>query len=920
MPIDLSRLPHQPTQVGQDPPNPLNPSLDLSKLPHQKEAPASGMPAPHEDGPSGFRKLLGMGVRVGSGILSSEGGFLGAGISGGGEALAELAEGSDLDPKSIGVEAGFGAIPFGKVVKGGKTAAEIGMSALRSGGLGTAHTAISDAVHGKVPEFKDLATSFGLGGVMGGIGSAWAGRGKPTKFEVEPTLQTGEGTSVGMGKDRRPSMAPQSIPAKEGSIGVQSPSNDLGSGDAIPYGHGEAPVPSSTPQSPKDQTREVMRDQKNLKDVENWLKNKRAVDQARTDAGLAGKVPGAPSYSEGATTKLPEGGTASTRTSWNTPPVSNRALPSDPPTSPTSPLPNIGPAAIIGDTGEANPLGKLLGGVKSEPKGDLMDEFLKTKAPSEFNWPEAGGVYKADEIGSHKLVEPVTPAPVQEIPPASQASPISPSSVEPTSPSHKYALENYPDEVNAELDKLGAAYRGGDKSKGKELAEIRDFMSGKKMRESWKGKPVEPAQPSTPLEEGSIGDQVQARAGEGTKPLISDEPIGTNQATETDKILGQSGARPMTPEEIQSELDWIERLKKTGGDERGSIDPRLLRLGSTITGATIGAPIGSHFDEDNPGEGAIKGALAGGALGYGVGAGGEGLKNLTNFRNASLLTGPAQLKKPLSDLGAYIGLMGEKAAGGDVRTSSNLFREMLRIPTNTKNYLQGLKNPEQAAQAIGIDPSEHNSGGVLQYVARPFAAAQNATQGAMERAGVSRDEAIRTLMVGEPRMPFFKRLLDLQATPGVGGQIYRFLHPFARIGTNIAERGIERMPGLSFFNGDPETKVARSIIGGAAVAGGALTGMGDAENADSGDPTSPVVKGLRRAMMASYGLPFAAGEALTAPGGPKEVYDLIPGISAVVPAPGPKETMADAASKFVKKRIFDQFLPGFLTQDSGSAR
>lgn len=913
MPIDLSKLPHKPAQMGDE--NPNSPRLDLSKLPHQPEAPASGVPAPHEDGPSGFRKLLGMGVRVGSGILSAEGGIPGAAISGGGEALAQAVEGSRPDLTSVATEAGFGAIPFGKVVKGGKTAAEIGMSALRSGGLGTAHTAVSNLVHGNLPNFKDLATSFGLGGVMGAGGSAWAGRGKPTKFEIEPTLQTGEGTSTGIGPERRPNMAPQPIISTSGPINVQSQTGN-GNGSPTPYGHGEAPPeppPPTTPQSPKDQTREIMRDQKNLRDVENWLNNKRTVDQARIDAGQSGKVPSAPSYSEGAITKLPEGGTASTRTNWVTPSKTPVSAPQAPPPSTTQPpnlgLPNIGPAAIVGDQGEVNPLGKLLGGaVKAEPPKDLMDIFQSTKAPAEFNWPEAGGTFKADDIGSHKLVDPVPP-----------------STGEPLSPSHKYALDNYPDEVNAELDKLGAAYRGGDKSKGKELAEIRDFMSGKKMRESWKGAPT--SQPSTPLEEGSIGDQVQARASEGKSNLTDpiDSPLSEASAgtpppnTGKDSIL-PSQQREMTPEEIQTEHNWIDRLKKTGNSEEGSINPRLLRLGSTVTGATIGAPIGSSLDEDNPGEGAIKGALAGGALGYGVGAGGEGLKNLTNFRNGALLSGPAQLKKPLSDLGAYIGLMGEKAAGGDVKTSTNLLREMLRLPTNTKNYLQGLKNPEQAAQAIGIDPSEHNSGGLLQYVARPFAAAQNATQGAMERAGVSRDEAIRTLMVGEPRMPFFKRLLDLQSTPGVGGQIYRFLHPFARIGTNIGERGIERMPGLSFFNGDPETRVGRSIIGGAAVAGGALTGMGDSENADNGNPTSPVIKGLRRALMASYGLPFAAGEALTAPGGLKELYDLIPGISAVVPMPGPKELPADAASKFVKKRIFDQFLPGFLSQDSGSAR
>ncbi len=179
MPLDFTGLQKKDTTSN----------LDFSGL---EKAPALQSSKPENNseptGPSGFRKLLGMGTRVGSGMLSAEGGIPGAIISGGGEGLAQLIEGPDSTPtptqhnedpshaywrglregvtepiKKIGVEAAFGAIPFGKVVKGG----DIAGSAMRSGALGSAHTTISDLVGGHVPSLKELATSFGLGGAFG---------------------------------------------------------------------------------------------------------------------------------------------------------------------------------------------------------------------------------------------------------------------------------------------------------------------------------------------------------------------------------------------------------------------------------------------------------------------------------------------------------------------------------------------------------------------------------------------------------------------------------------------------------------------------------------------------------------------------------------------------------------------------------
>lgn len=80
---------------------------------------------------------LGTGARIGGGILGAEGGPVGGGINAGAEALAQFLE-SSLDRKTsaarIGVEAGLGAIPFGKVASLGKAGFAAAKTGLISGG------------------------------------------------------------------------------------------------------------------------------------------------------------------------------------------------------------------------------------------------------------------------------------------------------------------------------------------------------------------------------------------------------------------------------------------------------------------------------------------------------------------------------------------------------------------------------------------------------------------------------------------------------------------------------------------------------------------------------------------------------------------------------------------------------------------
>lgn len=70
-------------------------------------------------------------VRLGSGILSSEGLWTGAGIAGGGEILAQKIESADpVDKGAIAIESGLGAIPFSKILRGIKPGLSLGKTAI----------------------------------------------------------------------------------------------------------------------------------------------------------------------------------------------------------------------------------------------------------------------------------------------------------------------------------------------------------------------------------------------------------------------------------------------------------------------------------------------------------------------------------------------------------------------------------------------------------------------------------------------------------------------------------------------------------------------------------------------------------------------------------------------------------------------
>lgn len=847
----------------------------------------------------GWRGLAGTAVRTGSGVLSSEGFWPGAAISGAGEALAQQVEGSGFSLPKIATESAFGAIPFGKIVKGGKVLG----SALRSGALGAGHEIVSEGLGKNDMSGANIATAAGLGAVLGAGGSKLmkaapeANKVKPGEFIVEPTAQPGGRVLPGTGKVTAKNplqdvLAPPPIKAT-GDIVLPNPSLssriDEPTGN-IPY-YQEAPPPyrASTKAT-------VAAEAKAAKEA------KAAEQVATTRAGMEA---GTPSSSDTFSTPNAQGGTSSVRIPYRVPKDAAEAaqLGVSGPRTPSTPS----------TPSSANPLADFLAGTPTP---------AKYVAPPEVSTP-----------GIRNIGENVTPisenlplgdklVPDIQGPPITAAS--SAAAKADMEAAHAQQQQAWVDEVIAHDKELAAQDARSNfsvvppteapptPSPLRSLLQPGEQLVNPDLKNP--GNPLLSRLGATGLNKASaIGTPGEAAARDAHLIELGRPPEGPlashAQPSVSTPVSGTPNLEPSTPDWVKTQSDLVDRLKS----EKGGISPGLLKVLSPVAGAAIGAPIGSINSPEDPGGGMLKGALAGGMIGGvagGIGSGG-GLKGLTDFRNAMLLAGPAQLKKPLSDLGGYIGLAAENA-WNNPQLAKNLGKEALRLPTNISNAVKAFKTPELARDVIGDQALQNvpQSTGLLRQVTRPFAAAQYATQQAMERAGVTPTAAKEALMLGDPKTPVARWFLKSQSLPGVGGQVMRFLTPFKRIATNIAERGLERTPGPSLFMGPAETRTARTLTGAGAMAGGAITGASDEANAAEGNPTSPMVKGLRRASLASYGLPFALGESL---GGSNalEVYNIFPGLREIVPPPGQGETVLDWLKK-QGSHTLDQILPSIL--------
>jgi len=149
-------------------------------------------PDPTSEGPSLLRRLLAGGVRAGAGVLGVEGGATGAGITGAGEGIAEMIEGSPLSAARIGVEAGLGAVPFGKIISAGKP----WLSTIRSGAFSGVGEGMREIARGEDVDPRSIGRSALLGGIFGNVFGRIGGPKVETppagpSYEVEHTAVPG---------------------------------------------------------------------------------------------------------------------------------------------------------------------------------------------------------------------------------------------------------------------------------------------------------------------------------------------------------------------------------------------------------------------------------------------------------------------------------------------------------------------------------------------------------------------------------------------------------------------------------------------------------------------------------------------------------------------------------------------------------
>src|SRR3990167_2591080 len=123
--------------------------------------------------PSALRRLLAGGVRVAGGLYPG-GGPIGAGLASASEIAAQMAEevgtdeGFSMSPSDwgrVGAEGTIGAVPLAKYLKGGKAL----LSALRTGTMSGGGEALREVARGEELDPMGIALAGGLGAATGGI-------------------------------------------------------------------------------------------------------------------------------------------------------------------------------------------------------------------------------------------------------------------------------------------------------------------------------------------------------------------------------------------------------------------------------------------------------------------------------------------------------------------------------------------------------------------------------------------------------------------------------------------------------------------------------------------------------------------------------------------------------------------------------
>jgi hypothetical protein len=287
---------------------------------------------------------------------------------------------------------------------------------------------------------------------------------------------------------------------------------------------------------------------------------------------------------------------------------------------------------------------------------------------------------------------------------------------------------------------------------------------------------------------------------------------------------------------LKAELADLDReYRRHLDDERGAVDPTLLRTAGLATG---GALAGSLASDDHPLAGALAGALGGAALANPS----RTLKTLQELRMTGMLSGAALPKSAAGNIGAILTAAAENGSLAPIK-------EGLRLPTNLANAATGFMSGSHP----GVGPV-----GKMNVFGRAMSGLDTATTQALQRAGLSEAETQR-LLLNKPGALGDGALGRAAKTP-----VGRAVPPFQNIPINTVAEGINSINELAPKSGASNTRRALTV-------GAAAAGAGAGKETDN-----PLLLGLMAALAGPRAVPFALGALGT--GGPAALKAVSVGI------------------------------------------
>lgn len=753
--------------------------------------------------PSLPRTIGAMGVRGLSGLLASfaadapgVGTAVGAGLGSGGEALAEEIEGRDkLNPLQIAAQGGLGAVPMGPLMK----LLGVGGSAVRAGLVGALHGGAAGALTDSA-ETGALPTpeAIGLGAVTGGAASGLGHMllsGKLLNGERGPAplkVERYAPNTSAVSHVADPEAA--ALPFSPSTAADATPRQMAGAtGVDLPFDAAPAPAAKFA----------FHQDDFNGGSIPLYNVEGGPLDRSTVSAETLGQhgiaVPETPAFVPRQSAALAVDAAAPLET-----PVTDA-----PPADTRSPLqrllsPRVSAAEAADNLARD---GSLLGSPHTSNEVAGMEQEFGDPLPevqAQLSRRRQAG--HMEDTRNNARYDYLT-AP-DEVPPTSR-----PDDTPPSTP---------PSDGRFTLPEPSPAMR----TRLNDLLDARDRSMGRE--------PVAEASPAAALEAPDPHSPVMDASGRPIAPAqgaLAERPAGPWSTNGTDSV-----------EPAATGTDG-----PAGGLEAGFANTAALR---SLLRVPVGAAAGAYFDPENQERGAVLGGGLG-ALSMAPGA----MAGAERLRYASMLAGGAPIKKILSDTGVALNTAGERSMTHGPGAGLDVLKQFFS-PTTVQDAVNRIRTGGMDANASVLDqPKSTSYKGLLGVPSRIMGGLTQATQGALERAGVDTADAAKRTFTAEPETKGGQKLLDLTRS----SPLARLFLPFVKTATNIAEAGtlpIANLAKLGDMTGAGRTQ-ALAKVGMLGASGAAGAAFGNSDFADD----HPTLAKMAPLLTGPGMLPFASAQA-----------------------------------------------------------